>query len=76
VRLSPGQSVCIPPRVIHQFWGEQGTGVTVSSEVSSVCDDRNDNVFLVDYGVRFPTIVEDEPPTHYLCHEYPPCRDK
>jgi D-lyxose ketol-isomerase len=71
IRLRPGQSVCIPPRTIHQFWGEEGTGLTVSSEVSSVCDDWNDNVFLVSYGTRFPTIIEDEPCTHYLCHEYP-----
>ncbi len=76
VRLRPGQSLCIPPRTIHQFWGEEGTGLTVSSEVSSVCDDWNDNVFLAGYGVRFPTIVEDEPRAHYLCHEYPPCRNK
>ncbi len=71
IRLRPGQSVCIPPRTIHQFWGEEGTGQTVSSEVSSVCDDRNDNAFLVDYAARFPTIIEDELRTHCLCHEYP-----
>lgn len=74
VRLRPGQSICIPPRTIHQFWGEEGAGLTVSSEVSSVCDDWSDNVFLVDYGVRFPKIVEDEPRCYYLCHEYPACR--
>lgn len=72
VRLRPGQSICLPPRTIHQFWGEEGTGLTVSSEVSSVCDDWNDNAFLADCGVRFPTIVEDAARTHYLCHEYPP----
>ena len=71
VRLRPGQSICIPPRSIHQFWGEEGAGLTVSTEVSSVCDDWNDNAFLVDYGVRFPKIIEDEPRTHCLCHEYP-----
>lgn len=71
VRLRPGQSICIPPRTVHQFWGEEGTGLTVSSEVSSVCDDWNDNVFLDDRGTRFPKIIEDDPRTHYLCHEYP-----
>lgn len=71
VRLRPGQSLCIPPRTIHQFWGEEGTGLTVSGEVSSVCDDWRDNVFLVDGAARFPTIIEDAPRTHYLCHEYP-----
>lgn len=78
IRLKPGMSVCIPPRTIHQFWGEEGTGYqiegigyTLSSEISSVCDDWNDNVFLVDYGQRFPDIEEDEERRYYLCHEYP-----
>jgi D-lyxose ketol-isomerase len=75
VRLRPGESLCIPPRTIHQFWGEEGTGVridgigyTVSGEVSSVCDDWNDNVFL-EPASRFPEIVEDEPRRFFLCHE-------
>ena len=70
VRLRPGQSLCIPPRTIHQFWGEEGTGLTVSGEVSSVCDDVADNCF-VDAAARFPEIDEDEPRRYYLCHEYP-----
>ncbi|MEJ1973924.1 MAG: D-lyxose/D-mannose family sugar isomerase [Lacunisphaera sp.] len=70
VRLRPGMSVNIPPRTIHQFWGEEGTGETVSSEVSSVCDDLADNVFL-QAAVRFPPLVEDAPKQHLLCHEYP-----
>ena len=83
VRLEPGTSVNIPPRTIHQFWGEEGTGYpmngdryTLSSEISSVCDDVNDNFFLVDYGVRFPEIVEDEERKYYLCHEYPRANQK
>ncbi|MCE6989708.1 D-lyxose/D-mannose family sugar isomerase [Dyadobacter sp. CY323] len=78
VRLKPGMSLNIVPHTIHQFWGEEGTGYamhddkyTLSSEISSVCDDRNDNFFLVDYGVRFPEIDEDEARKYYLCHEYP-----
>jgi D-lyxose ketol-isomerase len=77
VRLTPGESLCIPPRTIHQFWGEEGTGYridgvgyTVSGEVSSVCDDVADNFFFADL-VRYPTIVEDAPRLHYLCNEYP-----
>lgn len=80
VRLTPGESVCIPPRTIHQFWGEEGhgfridgVGYTVSSEVSSVCDDHNDNFFLADM-TRFPRLDEDIPRKHFLCHEYPAAR--
>lgn len=83
VRLEPGMSLTISPRTIHQFWGEEGTGYpmdgdryTLSSEISSVCDDLNDNFFLVDYGVRFPEIVEDEERRYYLCHEYPKVNEK
>lgn len=79
VRLEPGMSVTIEPRTIHQFWGEEGTGIdwgdgtlyAVSREVSSVCDDWHDNFFLTDDGQRFPEIDEDEPRQVYLCHEYP-----
>jgi D-lyxose ketol-isomerase len=71
IRLAPGMSLCIPPRTIHQFWAEEGGGLTVSSEISSVCDDWNDNAFLAP-AERFPAIDEDEPRRHYLCHEYPP----
>lgn len=78
VRLEPGQSLCIPPRTIHQFWGEPGTGLrvgaaryTVSGEVSRVCDDWNDNCWL-ERCERYCRIEEDEPRRHYLVHEYPP----
>lgn len=78
VRLTPGESLCIPPETFHQFWAEDGTGIilnggryTISSEVSSVCDDWNDNVFIEEWGQRFPTIIEDAERTCYLCHEYP-----
>lgn len=77
IKLSPGQSICIAPGTIHQFWGEGGNGFVVdgvmygvSGEVSSVCDDRNDNVFISGKGCRFPKIDEDEEARHYLCHEY------
>lgn len=78
IRLHPGESLTIPPRTFHQFWAEEATGLllggkrySVSSEVSSVCDDWNDNVFLDSWAVRFCPIEEDEPRTCYLCHEYP-----
>lgn len=71
IRLQPGQSVCIPPRTIHQFWGEEGKGIAVSGEVSSLCDDQSDNFFLGS-SVRYPSIEEDEERAFYLCNEYPP----
>lgn len=78
VRLCPGESLTIPPGTIHQFWAEEGTGwkcggarYSLSSEISSVCDDWNDNVFFEPWAVRFPKIAEDEPAQFCLCHEYP-----
>jgi D-lyxose ketol-isomerase len=80
IRLKPGESINIPPRTIHQFWGEEGTGYkmegvgyTLSSEISSVCDDWNDNVFMDSYVTRFPVIEEDEERKYFLCNEYPIC---
>ena len=77
VRLEPGQSINLPPRTIHQFWGEQGTGIdvggikyTVSGEVSSVCDDWSDN-FWLEPCERFCKVEEDQLRKHYLVHEYP-----
>jgi len=69
LRLQPGRSVCVPPMVYHRFWGE-GDRPTLSMEVSSVCDDLHDNLFL-DAGERFPAIDEDESPRWVLCSEYP-----
>lgn len=76
VKLNPGESICLNPGVIHQFWGEGGDGITIdgilygaSGEVSSVCDDRNDNVFL-NGGNRFPAIEEDTTHDIILCSEY------
>lgn len=81
IRLTPGESVAIPPRTFHQFWAEEGTGLridgvgyTVSGEVSSVCDDYNDNCFIDKWSARYPTILEDVAREGYLCNEYPPAK--
>lgn len=76
VSLRVGESLSIPPRTFHQFWGEGGVKIdglchSISIEVSSVCDDWNDNVFFDPWAARFPQIVEDAERTCFLCHEYP-----
>lgn len=69
VRLRPGESICLPPRLYHQFWGEGGA--VLLGEVSTVNDDAADNRFYQPVG-RFPSIEEDEEPRYLLCTEYPP----
>ena len=68
--LHPGESITLLPYQYHAFWGEKGSGPVLIGEVSSVNDDRVDNRFLEKTG-RFPEIIEDETPLHYLCNEYP-----
>ena len=68
--LTPGESICLEPRVYHRFYGEAGKGAVIVGEVSDVNDDDNDNRFYEPLK-RFPQIVEDEPPLHLLCNEYP-----
>lgn len=70
IRLQPGESVTLPPRMYHQFFAAPGKGAVLAGEVSRVNDDERDNRFLDAIG-RFPSIVEDEPPLYYLCNEYP-----
>lgn len=68
--LQPGESISLPPRLYHQFYGEKGRGHVLVGEVSRVNDDTKDNRFLEPVG-RFPEIEEDTPPLYYLCNEYP-----
>jgi D-lyxose ketol-isomerase len=67
IALAPGESITLPPRCYHAFWGE-GARV-LAGEVSMVNDDFQDNRFLDPIG-RFPAIEEDEPPVHYLVGDY------
>jgi len=71
VRLTPGESVCLPHRLYHKFWAEKGKGKTLLGEVSMVNDDNADNRFLEPLG-RFPEIEEDEAALYLLFSEYPP----
>lgn len=69
LRLTPGESVTLPPRCYHEFWGEPGHGRVLVGEVSRVNDDHTDNRFLKPAG-RFPAIEEDEPPLRLLVGDY------
>jgi D-lyxose ketol-isomerase len=69
VRLAPGESVSIPQRVYHKFWGGSGRSLVLLGEVSRVNDDHTDNRFLEPTG-RFPAVEEDEPPLHLLVGDY------
>ena len=67
VVLEPGESITLPTRLYHAFWGA-GSKVLVG-EVSLVNDDNTDNRFYQPVG-RFPQIEEDEPPLHLLTTDY------
>jgi D-lyxose ketol-isomerase len=69
ITLTPGDSVCLPQRLYHKFWGREGKGTVLVGEVSRVNDDYVDNRFFEKAG-RFPKIVEDEPPVHLLYDDY------
>lgn len=69
VALTPGESITIPPRLFHSFWGADGTGRVLVGEVSTVNDDAGDNCFY-EKQLRFPEIEEDEPPYRLLVGDY------
>jgi hypothetical protein len=64
--LNPGQSVTLPQRNYHSFWGD---GKVLVGEVSKINDDHTDNRFL-EAIPRFPEIVEDEPIYRPLISDY------
>ena len=68
--LTPGESIALPARLFHRFYGEEDHGRVLIGEVSRVNDDRTDNFFYDPVG-RFPALDEDEPPLYHLCTEYP-----
>ncbi len=67
LRLKPGQSVTLMPGIWHAFWAEGGD--CLIGEVSTVNDDRTDNVFE-DPIPRFATIEEDTAPDFLLVADY------
>ena len=66
--LEPGESILLDRNVFHKFYAEEGSSVMVG-EVSAVNDDHNDNIFYAKTS-RFPEIIEDEEPYHYLVSDY------
>lgn len=68
LRLKPGESITIPPRLYHAFWAEGEK--CLAWEVSMVNDDNTDNRFFEEQR-RFTGIEEDEPARWLLCNEYP-----
>lgn len=67
VVLSPGESITLPTRGYHKFWGAEGR--VLVGEVSVVNDDDIDNRFHDSVG-RFPEIEEDEAPLYLLVKDY------
>ena len=74
IRLEPGMSISIQPRLYHDFSTVPGTGDILIGEVSQCNDDNTDNRFNPPVG-RFPAIEEDEPPYRLLCNEYPAAKE-
>lgn len=70
ILVCPGESITLTPYVAHLLSPAPGTGDAILGEVSKVNNDKTDNFFL-DSIARFSEIVEDEPPIHLLCNEYP-----
>ena len=73
LQLAPGESVTLLPGIWHAFWGE-GDDVLIG-EVSTVNDDKTDNVFDMDIG-RFAQVEEDEDPLHLLVSDYDSWKDR
>ncbi|GFE63946.1 D-lyxose/D-mannose family sugar isomerase [Litoreibacter roseus] len=67
LKLAPGESVTLLPGVWHAFWGEGGD--VLIGEVSTVNDDKTDNIFEAPIG-RFATVEEDAAPRHLLVSDY------
>ena len=67
--LRPGDSITLPTRLYHKFWGKKGTGKILVGEVSRVNDDYVDNHFHEKVG-RFADIEEDVEPLFLLYDDY------
>jgi D-lyxose ketol-isomerase len=68
IEVAAGCSVTLEPGLFHRFLAKKDAGDLVVGEVSSVNDDKTDNIFH-EAGSRFSKIEEDAPPTVPLCNE-------
>lgn len=69
IRVKPGESISLQPKLYHKFWAEKGHGPILLGEVSMLNDDNVDNHFY-DNVPRFVKIEEDEEPVYVLCNGY------
>ena len=66
--LQPGESVCIPPRMCHQFYAHPKDQVVLAGEISSLNDDSKDNCFMCRCVDR--EIIEDQEKKYLLISDY------
>jgi len=69
VEIEKGGSITLEPGMHHRFFPKRGRGDLIIGEVSSINDDKTDNVFLYPSD-RYVSIIEDEPILYPLCNEY------
>jgi D-lyxose ketol-isomerase len=69
IDIQHGSSITLTPFLYHAFWAKKGTGDLVVGEVSSINDDKTDNVFT-EPAERFAAIDEDEAILHPLVNDY------
>ena len=69
VKLEPGSSITLVPRIYHRWQGVKGTGKIMLFEVSSTNDDKTDNRSLEDLP-RLISIEADTALKYYLFSDY------
>ncbi|MFA6948347.1 MAG: D-lyxose/D-mannose family sugar isomerase [Eubacteriales bacterium] len=68
IDIQNGDSITLTPGVFHKLGAKRGCGDLIAGEVSSVNDDRVDNVFY-EKTDRFCHIDEDEDAVYPLCSD-------
>lgn len=73
--IAHGCSLTITPKLYHRFWAEDGGGVLVGGEISTISVPKTDNRFGGN-ARRFVPIDEDEAPRYLLNIDYPQLHEK